>query len=101
MIEPEKLMLWLNDVDAREVDATLEWLKDSGYLSEEGERFKGRFWAYTFGKDIPKSASRAENDTLSHSSLKAVRVHHTPIKVKMLINRIKNSGKNLFTLFIR
>ena len=43
---PEKLMDWLDEegnlVD--EIDATLEWLKDSGMLNKKGKYFEYEFW---------------------------------------------------------
>jgi hypothetical protein len=37
-------------IDNEDVDAMLEWLKDAGYLNEEGEAFAYRFWSFTWHK---------------------------------------------------
>ena len=46
--KPENLEGWLEGVPRKEIDATLEWLKDSGMLNERGEKFEREFWEYTW-----------------------------------------------------
>ena len=46
---PEKLLDWLDLLEPKdefisEIDATLEWLKDSGMLNVKGEKFEYAFW---------------------------------------------------------
>lgn len=48
---------WLEKVPITEIDAMLEWLRDSDYLNEKGKEFEHQYWYYCWWlkrKDIKK-----------------------------------------------
>ena len=55
ILECKSLEQWLSNVDGEEIDAFLEWLQDSGYLSATGIKFTLRYWQHYWHKDkVPK-----------------------------------------------
>ena len=43
-----QLTNWLDGVKEEEIDAALEWLVDSNYLTKKGKRFAHSYWEYCF-----------------------------------------------------